>query len=84
MNYREVNKYSVQDNNVMVNIKTILELLSGKELFLKFNIWWGYKNICIVEEDQYKAAFKTTFETYISRVMYFKFTNASPHFQRVL
>ena len=69
MDYREVNKYSVQDNNVMVNIKTILELLSGKELFLKFNIWWGYKNICIVEEDQYKAAFKTTFETYISRVM---------------
>jgi hypothetical protein len=49
----------------MINIKTILESLSEKELFLKFNIWWGYKNICIIEEDQYKAVFKTTFGMYI-------------------
>ena len=68
----------------MVNIKTILESLSGKELFSKFNIQWGYKNIRITEEDQYKAAFKTTFGTYIPRVMYFRLTNAPPHFQRVL
>ena len=63
---------------MMVNIKTILESLSGKELFSKFNIWWGYKNIHITEEDQYKAAFKTTFGTYILRVMYFGLTNAPP------
>ena len=68
----------------MVNIKTILESLSGKELFSKFNIQWGYKNICITEKDQYKAAFKTTFGMYIPKVMYFGLTNAPPHFQRVL
>jgi|SRR6266850_2736294 len=68
----------------MVNIRTILESLTGKELSSKFNTWWGHKNVHISEEDQYKAAFKKTFETYISCVMHFRLTNAPPHFQRVL
>jgi hypothetical protein len=68
----------------MVNIRTILELLTGKELFSKFDIKWGYKNIHIAEEDQHKAALKTTFGTYIPQVLYFRLTNAPPHFQRVL
>jgi Reverse transcriptase (RNA-dependent DNA polymerase) len=84
MDYRQVNKYTIRDNDVMVNIHTILESLTGKELFSKFNIRWGYKNIRIAEEDQHKAAFKTTFGTYIPRVMYFGLTNTPPHFQRVL
>jgi len=68
----------------MVNIRIILESLTGKELSSKFNTRWGHKNVRISEEDQYKAAFKTTFETYIPHVMYFRLTNALPHFQRVL
>src|SRR6266850_1154472 len=68
----------------MVNIRIILESLTGKELSSKFNTRWGHKNVRISEEDQYKAAFKTTFETYIPRVMYFGLMNAPPHFQRVL
>jgi Reverse transcriptase (RNA-dependent DNA polymerase) len=84
MDYRQVNKYTIRDNDVMVNIRTILESLTGKELFSKFNIRWGYKNIYIAEEDQHKAAFKTTFGTYIPQVMYFGLTDMPPHFQRVL
>ena len=33
-------------------INTILDHLQGKNLFTKFDIWWGYNNICIKEEDQ--------------------------------
>jgi hypothetical protein len=84
MDYRQINKHTVWDNDAMVNIRTILESLTGKELFSKFDIRWGYKNICIAEEDQHKAAFKTPFGTYIPHVMYFGLTNAPPHFQRVL
>ena len=68
----------MRDNDAMVNIRSILESLTGKELFSKFDIRWGYKNIRIAEEDQYKAAFKTTFGTYIPRVMYFGLTNDEP------
>jgi hypothetical protein len=40
-------------------IEQILEALHGKELFTALDIRWGYNNIQIKEEDQWKAAFKT-------------------------
>jgi len=48
------------------------------------DIRWGYKNHQIKTEDQYKAAFKTVFETYIPRVVYFGLKNAPPFFQRMM
>ena len=59
MDYREVNKWTVRDNNPLPNIREALENLRNKTLFSKFDIWWGYNNIQIAKEDQYKAAFKT-------------------------
>ena len=84
MDFREVNKWTIRDNNPLPNIQTALERLHGKTLFSKFDIRWGYNNIRIAEEDQHKAAFKTPFGTYIPRVMYFGLTNAPPFFQRTM
>jgi len=56
----------------------------GKQLFTKFDIRWGYKNHWIREADQYKAAFKTMFGTYIPRVVYFGLKIAPPFFQRMM
>ena len=38
MDYKELNKHIIQDNDAMVNICTIMESLTGKELFSKFDI----------------------------------------------
>ena len=84
MDYRKLNQYTVRDNNPLPNIQSALERLHGKRLFSKFDIRWGYNNIHIKEEDQYKAAFKTPEGTYIPRVMYFGLTNAPPFFQRTM
>src|ERR1700730_14106234 len=84
MDFREVNKWTICDNNPLPNLQTALERLNGKTLFSKFDIRWGYNNIRIAEEDQHKAAFKTPFGTYIPRVMYFGLTNALPFFQRTM
>ena len=51
--YREVNKWTIRDNNPLPNIQTALEQLNGKTLFSKFNIRWGYNNIWIAEGDQH-------------------------------
>jgi hypothetical protein len=48
------------------------------------DIRWGYKNHHIKLEDQYKAAFKTVYGTYILRVVYFGLKNAPPFFQRMM
>jgi len=61
-----------------------LEKLTGKQLFTKFNIRWGYKNHQIRRADQYKAAFKTIFGTYIPRVVYFGLKNVPPFFQHMM
>ena len=50
-------------------------------LFTKFNIQWGYNNICIWEEDQWKAAFITPMGLFEPMVMFVGFCNAPPTFQ---
>src|SRR6266566_2701737 len=84
MDYREVNKWTVRNNNPLPNIREALERLQGKSLFSKFDIRWGYNNIRIKEGDRHKAAFKTTYGTYLPQVMYFGLMNAPPFFQRMM
>jgi hypothetical protein len=81
MDYQCLNKWTIHDNNPLPNITTAMECFHGKTLFSKFDIHMGYNNIRIAKEDQYKAAIKTQFGTYIPRIMYFGLTNAPPFFQ---
>jgi len=80
MDYRKLNEWVVCNNRPLPNIRTQLEKLTGKRIFTKFDIWWGYKNHCIKEEDQPKVAFKTTLRIYIPQVVYFGLRNAPPFF----
>ena len=84
MDYQEVNKWTVRDNNPLPNIREALENLRNKTLFLKFDIRWGYNNIQIAKEDQYKVAFKTKDRTFIPQVMYFDLINVPPFFQQMM
>ena len=84
IDYREVNKWTIRDNNPLPNIREALENLWNKTLFSKFDIWWGYNNIQIAKEDQYKAAFKMKHGTFIPQVMYFSLKNVPPFFQRMM
>ena len=84
MAYWELNKWTKRDNNPLPNIKIILENLQGGELFSKFNLRWGYKNLRIKPEDWEKAAFKMVFGTFILNMNYFGLTNTPPMFQRVV
>ena len=52
MDYRILNSWTVRNTYPLPLINTILEHLQGKELFTKSDIWWGYENIRIREEDQ--------------------------------
>ena len=50
-------------------------------LFTKFDIRWGYNNIRIWKEDQWKATFITPMGLFEPTVMFFGFCNALPTFQ---
>ena len=84
MDYRILNRWTVRDNYPLPLITNIIERLQGKTLFSKFDIQWGYNNICIKEEDRWKAAFKTPFGLYEPTVMYFGLTNSPATFCRAM
>ncbi len=44
MDYCCLNEWVVHDNGPLPNICTQLEKLMGKQLFMEFDIRWGYKN----------------------------------------
>jgi Reverse transcriptase (RNA-dependent DNA polymerase) len=82
--YREVNKWTVQDIYPIPRIEQILEALHGKELFTALDIRWGYNNIQIKEEDQWKAAFKMPEGLFKPQVMFFRLINSPATFQHTM
>ena len=82
--YRVVNSYTVHDVYPIPQIEQILEELEGKTLFTALDIRWGYHNIRIREEDQWKAAFKTPYRLFKPKVMFFGLSNSPPTFQRFM
>ena len=65
-------------------ISELIYNLAEKCLFSKFNIRWGYNNICIKEGDEYKAAFKTSKGLFEPTVMFFSLTNSLATFQTMM
>jgi hypothetical protein len=82
--YRVVNSWTVKDNYPIPRIEQILEGLEGKELFTALDIRWGYHNIQICEEDQWKAAFRTVYGIFKLKVMFFGLSNSPPIFQHFM
>jgi hypothetical protein len=82
--YRVVNSWTIWDVYPIPQIEQILEELEGKMIFTTLDIRWGYHNIRIREEDQWKAAFKTRYGIFKPKVMLFGLSNSLPTFQRFM
>ena len=84
IDYRPLNKVTKRDVTPLPNLAQCIEDLQGMELFSKFDIRWGYNNIRICKEDQWKAAFKTRRGLFEPRVMFFGMSNSPAAFQRFM
>jgi hypothetical protein len=84
INYHQLNNITKKDFYPLPNLRVELEKLSHHKLFSKFDVRARYNNICIKDEDQYKAAFKTPIGTFIPTVMTFGFCNTPSIFQRAM
>jgi hypothetical protein len=65
-------------------IKELINQLVKREWFTKFDIQWGYNNICIKNGNQRKATFKTNRGLFKPTVMYFGLTNSPVTFQTMM
>jgi hypothetical protein len=53
-------------------------------LFTKFNVRWGYNNICITDGNEWKAAFLMPEGLFEPTVMFFGLTNSPTTFQMMM
>ena len=82
--YRALNAWMVRDVYPLPDITSLTQNLAGKCLFTKFDVRWGYHNICIQDGDQWKAAFKMPLGLFEPMVMLFGQCNAPATFQHVM
>ena len=79
--YRYLNSFTIRNAYPLPLIPELIDDMKDSTLFTKFDIQWGYNNIRLREEDQWKAAFITPLGLYEPTVMFFGFSNAPPTFQ---
>jgi hypothetical protein len=58
-----------------------MDKIKGAKFFTKFDVRWGYNNVRIKTEDQWKAAFKTNQGLFEPTVMFFGMCNFLATFQ---
>ena len=79
--YHYLNGHTIRNGYPLLLIPKLIDDMKDSTLFTKFDVQWGYNNIRIREEDQWKATFITPFSLYEPTVMFFGFCNAPPTFQ---
>ena len=84
--YRYLNQWTIKNTYLLPLISEIMDKIktSGAKYFTKFNVRWGFNNVCIKDGNQWKAAFKTNLRLYKPTVMFFRLCNFSLTFQAMM
>ena len=87
--YHKLNAFTVRNTVPLPLIRELMDRLTRvhghrSALFTKLDICWGYNNIRICDDDQWKAAFKTNQGLFEPMVMFFGLTNAPTTFQSMM
>ena len=81
MDYHNLNDQTVKNNYPLLLITDLIDNIGSKRVFTKMNLWWGFNNVRIKAEDEWKGAFTTHVESFEPTVMFFGMTNSPATFQ---
>ena len=82
--YRYLNEWTIKNNYPLPLISDVLENIGTKKVFTKMDLRWGYDNMRIKEEDEWKAAFITPEGSFEPTVMFFRLMNSLATFQAMM
>jgi len=79
-----VNQWTVKNGYPLPLIADILDGVGSKKVFTKLDLRWGYNNVRIKEEDEWKAVFTIHIGAYKPTIIYFGLTNSPTTFQTIM
>ena len=82
--YHYINKHMVKNNYLLLLIAQLVDKLQGAKLFMKMDLRWGYNNVCIKENDEWKAAFICFCGSFEPLIIYFRLCNSPTTFQVIM
>ena len=82
--YRKLNQVTIKDKTSLPLIGEVIDKLKEAKYFNKLDLIWGYNNIWIKEEDEWKVAFLTNKGLFKPQIMHFGLCNSPGTFQRMM
>ena len=82
--YRKLNQVTIKNKTLLPLIGEVIDKLKEAKYFNKLDLIWGYNNVRIKEEDEWKAAFLTNKGLFELQVMYFGLCNSPGTFQQIM
>ena len=82
--YQALNAITVKNCYLLPLILDLVNQLRGAKYFTKLDVHWGYNNMCMKEDDEWKAAFCTNRGLFEPLVMFFGLTNSPSTFQMMM
>ncbi|SJL18732.1 uncharacterized protein ARMOST_22332 [Armillaria ostoyae] len=79
--YRKLNEMTIKNRYPLPLISELMDKLGSARYFTKLDVRWGYNNVRIKKDDEWKAAFRTNRGLFEPTVMFFGLTNSPATFQ---
>ena len=84
MDYYNLNDQMVKNNYPLLLIMDLIDNMGSKQVFTKIDLWWGFNNMRIKEENEWKGAFMIYIGFFEPIVIFFGITNSPAIFQAIM
>ena len=84
IDYYSLNKQTIKNNYQLPLITDLIDNMESKKVFTKMDLQWGFNNMRIKEDNEWKGAFTTYVGIFELTVMFFGVTNSPAIFQAMM